>query len=132
MGFFVSTNVNFKQYFLKEFFKNDKPESVMSMNTGNHHHQTVGRVTKMGNRNSLNLVAKSQSQPKKSLHPKIDLCLKLKKNVPLIGNEPFDIMKKYSLCPTPDEPKKSIKKMPISLNLIKPNVYMLSYDGENV
>lgn len=128
MGFFVSTIVNFKQYFLKEFFKNDKPDSVLSMNTGNHHHQTVGRVTKMGQRNSLNLVAKSQSQPKKSLHPKIDLCLKLKKNIPLIGNEPVDIMKKYGLCPTPEESKKSIKQMPVSLNLIKPNVYMLSYD----
>jgi hypothetical protein len=87
----------------------------------------------MGERKKgLHLIAKSQSQPKKTLHPKIDLCLKLKKDTPLYGNEPFDIMKKFNLCPTPNEPSKAIKKMPVSLKLIKPNVYILKYEGENM
>jgi hypothetical protein len=118
--------VNFKDYFLNTNTLGQK----INTNTGNQHHQTTGRITKMGQRNSLNLVAKSQSQPKKSLHPKIDLCIKLKKDIPLVGNEPFDIMKKYKECPTPEEPIKAIKKYPVSLQMIKPNVYILSYKGE--
>ena len=123
--------VTFKEYFLKEFFddKSTKP-FLKGANTGNEQHKTVGRMTKMNGRKRYNFVAKSQSQPKKTLHPKIDLCIKSKKNVPLFGNEPFDIIKKYKLCPTPEEPSKDIKQTPVSLNMIKPNVYILIYKGE--
>jgi hypothetical protein len=123
--------VNFKDYFYKENFEDKSFDPYLKMGTGSAHHQTVGRVTKMGERKKgLHLIAKSQSQKKKTLHPKIDLCLKIKKNVPLVGNEPVDIMKKYHLCPTPEEPSKAIKQMPVSLNMIKPNVYILTYRGE--
>jgi hypothetical protein len=121
--------VNFKEYFLKEFFEDNSFDPYLKNNTGSHHHQTTGRVTRMGQRKGLNLIAKSQSQPKKTLHPKIDLCLKTKKDVPLVGNESVDIMKKYGLCPTKDEPIKAIKKMPVSLKMVNHNVYILCYRG---
>lgn len=122
--------MNFKEYFLNEFFEDNSFDPYLKNNTGSHQHQSVGRLTRMGQRKSLNFVAKSQSQPKKTLHPKIDLCLKLKKDIPLIGNESVDIMKKYNLCPTSEESEKDIKKMPVSLKMIKPNVYILHYKGE--
>lgn len=119
--------MNFKEYFSQD----KKTDPILKMGTGSKHHQTVGRLTTMGNRKSLNFVAKSQSQPKKSLHPKVDLCLKLKKNIPLVGNEPFDIMDKYKLCPTPEEPTKIVNgETPVGLQMVKPNVYILVYKGE--
>jgi len=126
--------VNFKEYFFREFFENPfekKDKQLMSGNTGTHHHQTMGRIMKMGERKKgLHLVAKSQSQPKKTFHPKVDLCMKTKKNIPLGEMEAIDIMKKYHpLCPTPEEPKKAIKQTGVNIHMIKPRVYMLSYTG---
>jgi len=120
--------VTFKEYFLIEFFgdKSIKP-FLKGASTGSEQHKSVGRTTEMGDRKRVNFIAKSQSQPKKSLHPKIDLCIKTKKNVPLFGNEPFDIIKKYKLCPTAEEPSKNIKQTPVVLHMVNSNVYILIY-----
>ena len=123
--------MNFKQYFFREYFdglglddKYTKPTS------GEHHHQSIGRLTRMGDREGLNFIAKSQSQPKKALHPKVDMCVKGRKNISLVGHEPVEIMKKYEVCPTPQEPKKSLNsEIPVHIHMIKPNVYILSYEG---
>lgn len=122
--------MNFETYFFREEFDGlGLDDKYLKPNTGNHHHQSLGRVTKMGDRKSFNMVAKSQSQPKKSLHPKVDLCIKTKKNISLVGNEPVDIMKKYEVCPTPEEPKKTLNsEIPVKINMIKPNVYILTYE----
>lgn len=120
--------MTFKEYFLTEFFddKSIKP-FLKGASTGSEQHKSVARTTEMGDRNRVNFIAKSQSQPKKSLHPKIDLCIKTKKNVPLFGNEPFDIIKKYKLCPTKEEPSKNIKQTPVVLHMVNSNVYILIY-----
>ena len=139
MGFFiVSIFVNFKDYFFREFvdLKNpfaEKDKKMMSTNTGSHHHQTLGRAMNMGHRKSgkENLIAVSQSQPKKALHPQVDLCLKLKKNIPLDVNVAMDIMNKYDVCPTPEESKKTLNaEMPVILHMVNPNVYILIYGGK--
>jgi hypothetical protein len=137
VGFFiVSINVNFKEYFLKEFFdglklSNGENEQVKSgLNTGKEHHKRLGRVMNIGNRKSFNFVAKSKSRPNKMLHPKIQRCQTIKKNIPLTEPEAIDIMKKYSLCTTHDEPKKAIKQTGVNLHMIKPKVYILSFQGE--
>jgi hypothetical protein len=125
--------VNFKEYFFREFIENPfekKDKQLMSSNTGTKHHQTLGRFMKMGERKKgLHLVAKSQSQPKKTFHPKVDHCMKLKKNVPLSEPEAIDIIKKYKICPTQEEPKKAIKQTGVNIHMIQPRVYMLSYTG---
>lgn len=137
MGFFiVSINVNFKEYFLREFFegielsKGEKDNLKSGINTGKEHHKRVGRLTNMGNRKSFNFVAKSNSRHNKMLHPKIQQCQNMKKNVALGEMEAIDIMKKYSLCPTPEEPIKAIKQTKVTLHMIKPKVYILSYQEE--
>lgn len=84
----------------------------------------------MGNRKSLNFIAKSQSQPKRAEHPKIDLCLRTKKDTPLMPNEAMDIMDKQNIHPTPQEKIKRFKKLPISIEYIKPSVYVLRYNEQ--
>jgi hypothetical protein len=140
VGFFiVSIFVNFKDYFFREFVDLENPfakkdKKLMSTNTGSHHHQTLGRAMNMGHRKSgkENLIAVSQSQPKKALHPQVDLCLKLKKNIPLDINVAMDIIKKYDVCPTPEESKKTLNsEIPeVKIQMVKPNVYILLYNGE--
>lgn len=140
MGFFiVSIVVKFKEYFLKEFLNGpelsggEKKHLKSGINTGNEHHKRLRRVINMDDRQKYNLVAKSQSQPKKTLHPKIDLCMKTKKNVGLGELEANEIMSKFKICPTHEEPLKAIKQTGVSLQMIKPNnslvksVYCLVY-----
>jgi hypothetical protein len=127
--------VNFKQYVLREFFDglklSDKEQTHLKagLNTGKEHHKSLSRMTKMGDRKSLNYVAKSHSRHNKMLHPKIQRCQTIKKNIPLTEPEAIDIMKKYSLCPTHEEPKKAIKQTGVNLHMIQPKVYILSFQG---
>ena len=136
MGFFfVSINVNFKQYVLREFFdgiklsKGEHEHLKAGLNTGKEHHKRLGRMTQMGDRKTLNYVAVSQSRPNKMLHPKIQRCQTIRKNIPLTEPEAIDIMKKYALCPTHEEPKKAIKQTGVNLHMIQPKVYILSFQG---
>ena len=127
--------MNFKQYILREFFdglklsKGEHDHLKAGLNTGKEHHKRLGRMTKMGDRKSLNYIAISQSRPNKMLHPKIQRCQTIKKNIPLTEPEAIDIMKKYSLCPTHEEPKKAIKQTGVNLHMIQPKVYILSFQG---
>ena len=119
--------MNFKEYFSQE----KKPNSILNMGTGSKQHQTVGRMMNIGNRKKgLNFIAKSQSQNKKSEHPKIDLCLRTKKDIPLTPNDAFEIMDKFNSHPTPTEKIKHFKKLPVSIEYIKPQVYVLRYNKD--
>lgn len=141
MGFFVvSIVVRFKEYFLREFLNGpelssgEKKHLKSGINTGKEHHKRLRRVTNMDDRQKYNLVAKSQSQPKKTLHPKIDVCIKTQKNIGLGELEANDIMAQYQICPTQEEPLKAIKQTGVSLHMVRPNenplvktVYCLVY-----
>ena len=87
----------------------------------------------LNRKNGIHLVAKSQSRTKRAEHPKIDLCLRTKKDTPLTTNDAFEIMDDKNTHPTPDEKLKRFKKLPIGIELIKPQVYILRYlqDEEN-
>lgn len=129
-GFFVSNNVNFKEYFLREFIEDKSFDPYLSSKTGNHQHQSIGRTMRMGQRKSLNFVAKSQSQPKRAEHPKVDLCLRTKKDTPLSPNEAMDIMNKQNVYATPEERIKRFKKLPVAIEYIKPKIYVLRYNEQ--
>lgn len=114
-------DLNFKKY----LGLSDKEKNLLSPNSGTSHHQTVGRIVGSGlTRKNPYLVAKSHTE-NKHLHPKITQCVNQKKSIGLTPKEAEDIIKKYGLSPTPEEPVKNIKQLPISLELISPNVYVL-------
>jgi hypothetical protein len=137
VGFFiVSINVNFKKYFFKEHIDlkvdlglNKGETDYLKPNISNKQHHSTTRMTQIGDRKSVNLIAKSQSQPKKLLHRKVLICQKLRKPVDLTGNEPFDIMDEYKVCPTKQEPQKGLKKTGVHICMVEPNVYILIYKG---
>lgn len=114
-------DLSFKKY----LSLNQKEKNLLSPNSGTAQHQTVGRIMNSGiTRKNPNFVAKTHTE-KEHLHPKITQCNNQKKPVALTTKEAEDIMKAYGLNPTPDEPIKSIKQLPISLKLVSPNVYIL-------
>jgi hypothetical protein len=129
--------VNFKEYYFRETFDGlkistkEKSHLKSGINTGNEHHKRLGRLMNIGDRKSLNFVAVSQSRPNKMLHPKIQHCQNIKKNVAVSEPEAIMIMKKYSLCPTQEEPKKAIKQTGVNLHMIQPKVYILTYNGNS-
>lgn len=115
-------DLNFKKY----LGLSDKEKAMLSPNAGTKHHQTVGRIMSSGlNRKNPYFVAKTHTE-KKHLHPKITQCVNQKIPVSLTTKEAEDIIKAYGLNPTPDEPVKNIKQLPISLKLVSPNVYILN------
>lgn len=131
-GFFVCKySVNFKDFF------NDNTSGLGSktlnskLRTGPHQHQ--GNRDMFNRKKGIHLVAKSQSQKKRAEHPKIDLCIRTKKDTPLTTNDAFDIMNKKNTHPTPEEKFKRFKKLPIGIEYVKPQVYILRYlkDEEN-
>ena len=127
--------MNFKEYFFREFFdglklsKGEEDHLKAGINTGKEHHKKLSRMMNIGDRKSLNFVAKSQSRPKKTEHPKIDLCMKTKKNIPLSEPEAHMIITKYKMCPTPEEPTKAIKQTGVSIHMVRPSVYILTHTG---
>jgi hypothetical protein len=114
-------DLNFKKY----LSLSQKEKNLLSANSGNAHHQTIGRIVGSGlTRKNPYFVAKTHTE-KEHLHPKITQCNNQKKPIALTCKEAEDIMKGYGLNPTPDEPVKNIKQLPISLKLVSPNVYIL-------
>ena len=109
-------------------------KKMLSANTGSHHHQTIGRLTKMGDRKKgLHLVAKSQSQKKKTLHPLIDHILATRPRQPIpINSLPIAqrIMKLYEVIPNEKEKQKDLARTGVSIHFVNPQLYMLSYTGE--
>ena len=114
-------DLNFKKY----LGLSQQEKNLLSANSGNAHHQTIGRIVGSGlTRKNPYFVAKTHTE-KEHLHPKITQCNNQKKPIALTCKEAEDIMKGYGLNPTPDEPVKNIKQLPISLVLISPTVYIL-------
>ena len=113
-----------------DFYKDKLSDKYKDERIGPHHHQSKNRMMNMGDRKHLNFVAKSQSRKNTHLHPKVDLCLKIKKNVSITMPEAIDIIKKYSICPTHEEPTKAIKQTGVHIQMVQPNVYILLYKGE--
>jgi hypothetical protein len=115
-------DLSFKKY----LGLSQKEKNLLSPNSGTAHHQTVSRIVGSGlDRKNPYLVAKTHTE-KKHLHPKVTQCLNQKKKIPLTPTEASDIMKAYNgINPNPEEPIKSIKQLPVSLQLVSPNVYIL-------
>jgi hypothetical protein len=138
VGFFiVSINVNFKQYFKEhidlgiDLNLNKGEVDYMKPNISKKQHHSTARMMNIGDRKSVNMIAVSQSQPKKSLHPKIDLCIKTQKLTPLLDAEANSILDAYKIIPTLEEPKKAIKQTGVWIHMIEPNVFILSFEGNN-
>ena len=105
----------------------------MGMNTGDAHHQKALVGTNL-KRKKVYIVAKSHTEPEHK-HSKITHCLNTKKDVPLTPADAEQIRNMYAqngipITPTPEEPRKAIKQTGVSIVLISPNVYILSYQGE--
>ncbi len=114
-------NISFGDYFKQ----NDK--KLLSPNTGNKKHQTVGRLMNSGltRKTGANLVARSATE-KQHEHPKITICLNCEKGiVPLTNGEAMDIIKKYNACPTESEKDKAIKQTGVYIRYIAPQEYIL-------
>jgi hypothetical protein len=124
--------MDFKQYFFREFYNLTSGEekiTKMGLNTGNAHHQRLAAGTNI-DRKKPYLVAKSHTN-KKHDNNQVTLCLNKKQNVPLSLAQAHEIMKHYGLCPMPEDPKKAIKQTGVSLMLVSPDVYILSYEGQD-
>lgn len=114
-------DLNFKKYLTLS----SKEKKLLSPNSGSAHHQTIGRMMSSGlTRKNPYFVAKTHTE-KKHLHPKITQCVNQKNTIKLTPQEANDIIKSYGLNPTSDEPTKNIKQLPISIQLVSPNVYVL-------
>lgn len=126
---FVSMNVNFKQYYFREFFdlsSDEKRVTKMGLNTGNAHHQRLLAGTNIDKKKPY-LIAKSHTENEHH-HPQITLCLNKRNNVGLTLTQAKDIISFYGLCPTPEEPKKAIKQTGVHLVLVSPDVYILTFE----
>lgn len=127
--------MNFKDYYNKPISldnSNEKKINKMGINTGNHHHQTVGSLVGSGLGKKKPYMVAKYLTAKKHEHPKITLCLNKKdprNGVALSHPEALDIIKKYNVCPTPQENSKSIKQTGVHLVLVSPKVYVLMYKG---
>jgi hypothetical protein len=114
-------NISFGDYFKQ----NDK--KLLSPNTGNKKHQTVGRLMSSGltRKTGANLVARSATEKQHS-HPKITLCLNSEKGItPLTNGEALDIMKIFGLYPNESEKDKAIKQTGVYIRYIAPQQYIL-------
>lgn len=128
--------MNFKEYFFREFFEDPfekKNKKLLSANTGSAQHNTVGRLMNMGNRKKgVHLIAKSQSQKKKALHPMVDHILATRPTAPLpIRSLPqaIAIMKAYEVFPNEEEKEKDLARTGVKIHFVNPQLYMLSYSG---
>jgi hypothetical protein len=117
--------MDFKSY----YSLNKQEKNLLNTNTGSHHHQSLNRMVGSGlNRKHLNFVARKETE-KEHLHPKITSCYKNKKDENLTPFEAKDIMDKFGLYPTEDEPKKAIKQLGVYLYKVGPEKYILKYLG---
>jgi hypothetical protein len=111
-------NVNFKQFYLKEFLSLSPAEKkvlTMGKNTGNAHHQRIGVGTN-ADRQKLYVVAKDHTRNKHE-HPKVTECLTKQKPVALTPVDAKKIKDLYNIYPTPDEPLKAIKQTMVHMKL---------------
>lgn len=116
----------------REFFDfNNKEKEMMTANTGVADHQRLlaGTNTK---RKKPYLVAKYLTK-KKHFHPKVTLCMKTRKRIPLTSAEADQIKSKYGVCPIPGEAKKAIKQTGVHIVLVKtnPEIHILTFEGPN-
>ncbi len=115
-------DLNFKKY----LGLSADEKKLLNPSAGSKHHQTIGRLMGSGlNRKNSYFVAKTHTE-KKHLHPKITSCVNQKVPVSLTTKEAEDIINAYNLNPTTEEPVKNIKQLPVSLELVSPNVYILN------
>lgn len=108
-----------------DFFKNDK--KLMSPNTGDKKHQTVGRLMNSGltRKTGSNLVARSLTKNKHH-HPKITLCLNSERGItPITNGDAQDIMSFYEICPNENEKDKAIKQTGVYIRYLGPEKYIL-------
>jgi hypothetical protein len=122
--------VNFKQYFLREDLElspSEKKSTKMGLNTGTEHHKTLQGAFGLNLKKKKPYTIGKSHTRRKQHHDMVARCLSSKKNLPLLLGQAQEIMDFYGLCPTPEEPVKSIKQTEAHLQMMRPDVYILIF-----